>query len=134
MKALTEQSITRAATKVSSAETSSGQKELFQSLHDMGPDEFTTFIAEEQAAAEKTLAELTPAQPNAITYERLWPQVLARHVVLLPDVNKIATRLREQSTLLFPDWERGKRVPQPGYRIQRPMGKYRVDTTNSPSS
>ena len=36
VKALMEQSKTRAATKVRHAETSSGQKEIFQSLHDMG--------------------------------------------------------------------------------------------------
>jgi three-Cys-motif partner protein len=121
MKALLEPSKTRAATKVSSAVASSGQKELFQSLHDMGPDEFTSFIAGELSDAEKTLIELTPAQPNAILYEKLWPQVLARHVVRLPDVNNIAARLRDKDTLLFPDWERGKRVPQRGYRVQRPI-------------
>jgi hypothetical protein len=120
IKALAEQSKTRAATKVSRAESASGQKELFQSLHDMGPDEFATFTVTEQTAAEKTLLELTPVQPTTILYEKLWPQVLARHVVRLPDVNKIAARLREHEALLFPDWERGKRVPQAGYRVQRP--------------
>src|SRR5262249_33993836 len=44
VKALTEQSKTRATTKVRHAETSSGQKELFQSLHDMGPDELIAFL------------------------------------------------------------------------------------------
>jgi three-Cys-motif partner protein len=119
MKALREQSKTRASTKVSSSETSSGQKELFQSLHDMGPDEFDSFVASEKSAAEKTLIELSPTQPKAISYEKLWPKVLARHVVRLTDVNQIAARLREQNALLFPDWERGKRVPQPNYRVQR---------------
>jgi hypothetical protein len=120
LKALTEQSKTRATIKVRSAEDSTGQAELFQSLHDMGPDELTSFLATEQLAAEKTLVELSPARPGAIVYEQLWPQVLARHVVRLPDVNRITARLRDEGTLLFPDWERGKRVPQPGYRVQRP--------------
>lgn len=119
LKALREQSDTRAATKVKSAEDTTGQGELFQSLHDMGPDEFNSFITAELSAAEETLVELCPVQPGAIVYEKLWPQVLSRHVVRLPDVNKIAARLREEGTLLFPDWKLGKRVPQSGYRVQR---------------
>jgi three-Cys-motif partner protein len=118
-KALTEQSKTRAATKVRHAETSSGQKEIFQSLHDMGPDELTSFLQAERGEAEKTLLQLTPKRPGSILYEKLWPQVLARHVVRLPDVNKMAAALRGYERLLFPDWEKGKRVPQPHYRTQR---------------
>jgi hypothetical protein len=56
-------------------------------------------------------------------YEKLWPQVLARHVVRKPDVNTIAVHLRDEGKLLFPDWERGKRVPQASYRTQRPEPK-----------
>jgi three-Cys-motif partner protein len=119
VKALMEQSKTRAATKVIHAETSSGQKEIFQSLHDMGPDELVSFLEAQRAEAEKTLLQLTPKTPGSILYEKLWPQVLARHVVRLPDVNKMAATLRDAGTLLFPDWEKGKRVPQPRYRTQR---------------
>jgi hypothetical protein len=46
--------------------------------------------------------------------------VLSRNVVRLPDVNKIAVALRGKKELLFPDWEKGKRVPQAQYRTQRP--------------
>ena len=119
IKALREQSRTRAATKVKHAETSTGQKELFQSLHDMGPDELRAFLHAECLAAERSLLALSPLQPDSIRYEKLWPQILERHVVRLPDVNKIAARLRSEGTLLFLDWERGKRVPQPSYRVQR---------------
>lgn len=117
--ALTQQSTTRAVTKVKHAETSSGQKEMFQSLHDMGPEELTSFLHAELAAAETTLLELTPVQPDSVLYEKLWPSILARHVVRRPDVNKIAARLRREGVLLFPDWEKGKQVPQTGYRTQR---------------
>jgi hypothetical protein len=51
---------------------------------------------------------------------RNWPQVLAKHVVRLPDVNQIAARLRKEERLLFPDWEKKKRVPQAAYRLQKP--------------
>jgi three-Cys-motif partner protein len=119
IKALTEQSKTRAAKKVRHAETSTGQKELFQSLHDMGPDELTAFLAAERVAAERSLLALSPVQPDSVLYGKLWPQILAQHVVRLPDVNKIAARLCSEGALLFPDWEKGKRVPQPAYRTKR---------------
>ena len=85
----------------------------------MGPDDLTAFLKAERAAAEQSLLNLTPEQPDAIRYEKLWPQVLARHVVRKTDVNQIAARLRTDGRLLFPDWEKERRVPQPHYRTQR---------------
>jgi three-Cys-motif partner protein len=120
IKALKEQSKTRAATKVKHAETSTGQGEIFQSLHDMGPDELTTFLQSQLGQAEKTFLELVPEAPGSVLYKSLWPQILARHVVRRPDVNQIGARLRGDGRVLFPNWEKGKRVPQPDYRIQRP--------------
>jgi len=119
IKALTEQSKTRAATKVKHAETSSGQGEIFESLHDMGPDELTAFFQAQREESERTLLELTPEEPGSIPYEKLWPQVLARNVIRRPDVNQIAVQLRNEGRLLFLDWEKGKRVPQAHYRTQR---------------
>jgi three-Cys-motif partner protein len=118
--ALKEQSKTRATTKVKHAEAKTGQAEIFQSLHDMGPDDLTAFQQVERAAAEQTLLNWTPEAPASIQYDKLWPQVLARHVVRRPDVNTIAAQLRKDGRLLFPDWEKGKRVPQSNYRTQRP--------------
>ena len=118
--ALKEQSKTRAATKVKYAQTKSGQAEIFKSLHDMGPDDLTVFRARQHRAAEQTLLELTPESPGAIRYENLWPQVLVRHVVRRTDVNEIVARLRREGKLLISDWEKGRKVPQPHYRIQRP--------------
>jgi three-Cys-motif partner protein len=120
VKALEEQSRTRAATKVKHAVKSTGQREIFQSLHDMGPDDVTAFLESERVNAEKVLLALTPDEPASIPYQKLWPQVLARHVVRKPDVNKMASRLRDEHCLIFPDWEKGKRVPQPHYKTQRP--------------
>jgi len=124
IKTLTEQSRTRAATKVKHAEAMTGQGEIFQSLHDMGPDELLTFLRSQREEAEQTFLELTPETPGSILYESLWPQVLARHIVRLPDVNQIGARLRSERRLLFPDWEKGKHVPQPCYRVQRPSGNF----------
>jgi three-Cys-motif partner protein len=118
IKALREESKIRAATKVKRAASASGQSELFVSLHDMAPDELESFLREHRTEAEVALLELAPKSPHFIKYENLRAQVLARHVVRLPDVNKIAARLYNEKRLLFPDWEPGKRVPQPGYRTQ----------------
>jgi three-Cys-motif partner protein len=120
IKALQEQSATRAAVKLQHTANTSGQAEMFESLHDMGPDELNAFLASERQQAEISLLELTPQKPAAIRYETLWPEVLARHVIRRPQVNELAVKLRKAQALEFPDWEKGKRVPQPSYRTWRP--------------
>ncbi len=117
--ALKEESKTRASTKVKHVASVTGQGEFFESLHDMAPDELDIFLEDQRIQAEKTLLELAPNNPYFIAYEKLRAQVLARHVVRNPDVNRIAARLYKEERLLFPDWERRKRVPQPSYRVQR---------------
>ncbi|HUL89096.1 MAG TPA: three-Cys-motif partner protein TcmP [Pseudolabrys sp.] len=118
--ALAAQSTTRAAGKIRHAESSSGQSELFDSLHDMAPDKMADRLEHERGMAEATIMELVPAQPESIAYLKLWPHVLARHMVRLTDVNVICGRLRKEGRLLFPDWELLKRVPKDHYRVQRP--------------
>lgn len=120
IKALQEQSVTRAVVKLQHAARTSGQAEMFESLHDMAPDELNAFLASERQQAERSLLELTPQKPAAIRYETLWPDVLARHVIRRPQVNELAVKLRKAQALEFPDWEKGRRVPQPSYRTWRP--------------
>lgn len=117
--ALREQSRTRAAVKIEHAESSSGQGEIFESLHEMGPNELIKYLQSEREAATNRILELTPAQPNSIRYDQLWPQILARRVITKVDVNKIVAKLRKENTLLIPDWEKRKQVPQDGYHLQR---------------
>lgn len=119
LKALQEQAKTRAATKVKHAEATTGQREIFESLHDMAPNDLEAKLTAAKVAAEKTLLELTPTAPGTTKYEHVWPRVLAKHVVRLPDVNQIAAQLRKEQKIAFPDWEPGKRVPQPHYKMQR---------------
>lgn len=119
IKALKEQSVARAAARLQHAATTSGQAEMFDSLHDMAPDELEAFLAGEREQAERSLLELTPQKPTAIRYETLRSEVLARHVIRHPEVNKLAVTLRNAGALEFPDWEKGKRVPQPSYRTWR---------------
>jgi hypothetical protein len=117
--ALEEQSRTRAAVKVGHIETITGQGEIFQSLHEMGPDDLQEYLNSEREAATRRILELTPAQPDAILYDELWPQILARSVVKRSDVNRIVARLRKENKLLIRDWERRKQVPQDGYHLRR---------------
>lgn len=119
VKALVEQAKTRAATKIKYAEASTGQGEFFKILYEIGPNELASFLQKERAQAKNTLFELTPQAPDFVRYKSLWPRVLLRHVVRLPDVNKVAAELRADRKLAFPDWEKGKRVPQQHYRTQR---------------
>ena len=118
--ALKEESKTRAATKIKHTTSTTGQGEIFESLHDMAPDTLVLFLETERADAERTLLDLVPKAPQSIKYESLQAQVLARHVVRYTVVNEIAARLYKDKILLFPDWEARKRKPQPNYRTQRP--------------
>jgi three-Cys-motif partner protein len=120
VQALEEQSKTRAAMKIRHAEAASGQAEIFQSLHDMAPDDLGAFREAERRAAAQTLLKLTPEEPHGILYRNLWPMILARHVVRRVEVNKIAAQLRRERKLFIPDWEKNRQIPQPSYRLQRP--------------
>ena len=120
LKALQEQAKTRAATKIKHAETVSGQREIFESLHEMGPNELEQNLAAAKLAAANTLLDLCPVSPETAKYVEVWPRVLAKHVVRLPDVNQMASLLRKEGKVHFPDWEDGKRVPQAHYRMQKP--------------
>jgi three-Cys-motif partner protein len=120
VQALEEQSKTRAAMKIRHAEAASGQAEIFQSLHDMAPDDLGAFREAERRAAAQTLLKLTPEEPDGILYRNLWPLILARHLVRKVEVNKIAAQLRRERKLLIPDWEQNRQIPQSSYRLQRP--------------
>lgn len=118
--ALHEESKTRAATRVRHIATTTGQGELFESLHDMAPAKLESFLSEQATQAEQTLLDLAPRSPQVSTYDSLRAQVLAKHVVKVADVNRIAARLYRETRLLFPDWEKNRRVPQPEYRVRQP--------------
>jgi three-Cys-motif partner protein len=119
--ALNTQSKTRAAGKLRYEAYSSGQNELFSSLHDMGPDDTEKLLTRERQAAEATIRELIPKSPDHITYGKLWPVVLSRHMVRLTDVNEICADLKKKNELVFLDWGPRKRVPEDHYRLHSPL-------------
>jgi three-Cys-motif partner protein len=116
--ALNAQSKTRAAHKVRHEVTSSGQSELFESMHEMRSDKTAALLDRERAAARAAILDLTPAQPGT-TYEKLWPLVLSRHVVRLTDVNAICGALRKEKAIMFPTWEDRARVPKDHYTMYK---------------
>lgn len=109
----------RTATKRTHEERSTGQPSLFGRDVQFGPREIEAYLEEQKLRAEQTILALTPQAPAQITYAGLWPQVLARHAVTLPDVNRISAKLRGSGDLIFHDWEPGKRVPADTYRLSR---------------
>jgi three-Cys-motif partner protein len=119
IKALEEQSRARATGKVRHAEATTGQREIFESLHDMAPNELAAFLETQRQEAKALLLRLTPDSPATIRYRDLWPQILARLVVRHSDVNKITAQLRQNGLVAIPGWEKGRRVPQPEYRVQK---------------
>jgi hypothetical protein len=86
----------------------------------MVPNELAAYLEGQRQEAKALLLTLTPDAPSTVTYQTLWPQILARLVVRHSDVNKIVAQLRQDGLLMIPDWEKGKRVPQPNYRVQKP--------------
>jgi len=119
IKTLNEQSSTRAAIRLQRNPDGGGQGELFESLHEMGPDETSRFLLSEQDAAAHTLMTLAPDPPEFKNYGEVRTIVLTRHVVKTTDVNRIAARLRKEGRLSFPEWKERKQVPDENYRVQR---------------
>lgn len=109
----------RAATKRTHEERSTGQPWLFGQEVQFGPQEIEAYLEQQKLQAERTILELTPRAPAQMTYAGLWPQVLAMHAVTLPDVNKIAAKLRRSGDLIFHNWEPRKMVPADAYRLSR---------------
>jgi hypothetical protein len=116
--ALNAQSKTRAAHKVKHEAISSGQSELFESMHDMRPDKTAALLDRERAAARAAILDLTPVAPGT-TYQQLWPVVLSRYVVRLTDVNAICGELRKEKAIMFPTWEERARVPKDHYTMHK---------------
>ena len=68
----------------------------------MAPKDLEAKLAAEKMAAERLLLKLAPAAPTSVMYEAIWPPVLAKHIVRLPDLNKIVARQRKEGSLSFP--------------------------------
>lgn len=112
VKALAEQSKTRAETKIKRTEKRTKQTELFLSYEEMAPNDFTLQYAKELSDAERYFAASVPVAPESIRYGSLWPAILSKHVVRRVDVNAIATRLRRSGVISVPALQGRARVPK----------------------
>jgi hypothetical protein len=119
-KALDVQAATRAALKLQHDKDTSGQSELFESLHDMRPNETAALRAKAKADAESMILALTPKAPDHVSYKKLWAAVLTEHAVRLTDVNSICGALYKQGRLACQNWEARARVPKNYYNLHRP--------------
>jgi len=119
-KALEEEAKTRATTKVKHAEAVSGQREIFESLHEMAPNDLERKLKLARKAAEAAFLDLVPKTPASIRFDEVWPHVLSRHLIRMKDMNEIAARLRKEGRLTFLDWAPRKKVPDGHYRMQKP--------------
>ena len=119
-KALGVQSELLARRRVADQSTASSQLELLDSMNEMAPDRNREFLKGEINKARSMLLDIVPKTSPGVPWERIWPEVLAKHVIRLTDLNKIANELRKGRRLIFPSWPAGqKTVPDAGYRVFR---------------
>lgn len=96
----------------------SSQFELLGSMHEMAPDANKAFLNEEMGAAQHLLVDLAPISGPGISWGELWPKILAKHVIRLTDLNKIANEQRKSGRLHFPSWSsERKSVPDDDYPV-----------------
>lgn len=121
IKALRQQDMIRGRTKLTTSAATTGQNELFGSLSEMAPDPTTAFLNTELKQAEQLMKVVTPSAPASAPWGRIWPQVMERHVVSQAQLNQLAGEMHRQGILYSSDWGPRKRVPDDGYRLQRPQ-------------
>ncbi len=119
IKALHNQDKARGIAKLQAAVAASEQGEIFGSFSQMAPDPAEAYLAGELANAKTLLLDLTPPTPSTVMWGDIWPKVLERHVVSLPQLKAIASDLRKAGRLSFLNWAPRKRSPDDHYRFQR---------------
>lgn len=106
--------------KVADQAASSSQFELLGSMHEMAPDPNKAFLAEEERKADRMLLDIVPTVGAGELWQRVWPAVLARHVIRLSSLNRIANDHRKAGRLVFPNWpSTSKRVPDDDFLVLR---------------
>lgn len=120
IKALHQQDMIRGRTKLTKSAATTGQSELFGSLSEMAPNPTTVFLDAELEQAEQLMKVVTPSAPDSAPWGRIWPQVMERYVVSHAQLNQLAGELHRRGVLSCADWGHRKRVPDDGYRLQRP--------------
>jgi hypothetical protein len=119
-RALGVQSELLAKKKVADRSAASNQFELLGSMNQMAPDRNQAFLKDEMSNARRLLLDIVPRSAPGEPWERIWPKVLAKHVIRLTDVNKIANECRKEGQIIFPTWTAGRKtVPDSNYMVFR---------------
>jgi len=121
VKALKQQSKTRGETKIKAQESRTGQTEMFKSVNEISLNPTEEILQSQREEARQFILETVPNKPESILYENLSLETAKRYIVKFADVNQICNQLKNEKLIEFPNWERGKRVPHPHYRVQRPL-------------
>ena len=92
---------------------------MFTSTNEFAPNKTEEILKTHQIDAKKFILNTIPIKPANILYEDLRLETAKRFIVKFSDVNQICKVLKDKNLIEFPDWEKGKRVPQPSYRVQK---------------
>lgn len=119
VKALKQQIETRGETKLKNKQQKTGQNELFSSANDYAPSPTEEILQSHEDEARNFILQTVPNKPASILYESLRLETAKRFIVNFPQINQISKKLKNEGLIEFPDWEKGKHVPQPSYRVQK---------------
>ena len=98
----------------------SSQLELLGSMQEMAPDPNKVFLTDQMEQARRLLLDTVPISGAGVAWGRVWPQILAKHVIRLTDLNKIANDARKSGHLHFPSWPSNqKKKPEDDYLVLR---------------
>jgi len=108
---LREQDSVRQTTKLAAATAVTGQGDMFATNHGLGPDPVTEFLNEERRLARNSLMQGMGGVAHR-RYQEVWPDILTRHAVRLPELNEMVADLKRQGILESANWDARQRVPR----------------------
>ena len=74
----------------------------------------------ERNASREALLRLLPADGSSITWQAIWPRVLADYVVGVSALGRIVNELRKAEVVSIPAWNsERKQIPDDNYRLSR---------------
>ena len=119
-KALDAQAAVRSALKVQQDEAASGAAGTVHVDARHGTERCGSDAQRGEARSRGNGPRAHAEGPAHILYKKLWPQLLVKHAVRLPDVNAICTSLKKRNAIVFLDWPPRGKAPKDEYRMQQP--------------
>lgn len=117
--ALLAQDTVRADLRTTKRDEQHGTADMFGSVL-TGREFAGRWIAEQEAGALIATLASIPADPDCITYGKLWPQILARYGVRKVRFGRVTAELKAAGNIKFLDWGGPRKiVPDDAYRVTR---------------